>query len=140
VAGNYRDAFKKLGCANVKILNITEREDADSQKVAEQIEKRVPYRRILKQSLMKILSNRAVKGSKVLLAGRLDGKEIARTEHLEEGSLPLQTLRADVDFARATAHTTYGTVGVKVWIYKGDIMTHDPMAIDKQAQDQQPKR
>ena len=87
--------------------------------MAEQIEKRVQYRRVMKQAIAKILSNREVKGLKVYLSGRLDGNEIARTEHLEEGSLPLQTLRADVDFARATAYTTYGTVGVKVWIYKG---------------------
>ena len=67
----------------------------------------------------KIMSNRDIKGSKVVLGGRLDGNDIARTEHLEQGSLPLQTLRADIDFAKATAHTTYGTVGIKVWIYKG---------------------
>lgn len=90
-----------------------------AESMAEQIEKRIPYRRVLKQTLSKIRANKAVKGAKVLLAGRLDGNEIARTEHLEEGSLPLQTLRADVDFARATAFTTYGTVGIKVWIYKG---------------------
>ena len=65
------------------------------------------------------MANRDVKGVKVTMAGRLDGNEIARTEHLEEGSLPLQTLRAVIDFAEATAYTTYGTVGVKVWIYKG---------------------
>lgn len=90
-----------------------------AESMAEQIEKRIPYRRILKQTLAKILANRAVKGAKVMLAGRLDGNEIARTERLAEGSLPLQTLRADVDYARATAYTTYGTVGIKVWIYKG---------------------
>jgi len=90
-----------------------------AESMAEQIEKRMQYRRVLKQSLAKITSNRAVKGAKVSLSGRLDGNEIARVEHLETGSLPLQTLRADVDFAKATAFTTYGTVGVKVWIYKG---------------------
>lgn len=90
-----------------------------AESMAEQIEKRVQYRRILKQTLAKIIANRNVKGAKVTLSGRLDGKEIARVEHLEEGSLPLQTLRADIDFARATAFTTYGTVGIKVWIYKG---------------------
>ncbi|MEK7583003.1 MAG: 30S ribosomal protein S3 [Patescibacteria group bacterium] len=90
-----------------------------AESMTEQVEKRVQYRRILKQTLAKIIANRGVKGAKVLLTGRLDGKEIARTEHLEEGSLPLQTLRADIDFARATAFTTYGTVGAKVWIYKG---------------------
>ena len=65
------------------------------------------------------MSNRDVKGAKVTFGGRLDGNDIARTEHLEQGSLPLQTLRAEIDYAKATAHTTYGTVGIKVWIYKG---------------------
>ena len=75
----------------------------------------------MKQTLAKIIASREVKGAKLMMGGRLDGAEIARSEHLEEGSLPLQTLRANIDFARATAHTTYGTVGVKVWIYKGDV-------------------
>lgn len=90
-----------------------------AEQVTEQIEKRLPYRRVLKQTLAKITASRDVKGAKVVISGRLDGNEIARTEHLEEGSLPLQTLRADIDFAEATAYTTYGTVGVKVWIHKG---------------------
>ena len=90
-----------------------------AEQIAEQIEKRLPYRRLLKQSLAKIMSNRDVKGAKVTFGGRLDGNDIARTEHLEQGSLPLQTLRAEIDYAKATAHTTYGTVGIKVWIYKG---------------------
>lgn len=90
-----------------------------AEQMTEQIEKRLPYRRVLKQTIAKITANRDVKGAKVVISGRLDGNEIARTEHLEEGSLPLQTLRADIDFAEATAYTTYGTVGVKVWIHKG---------------------
>ncbi|MEX1064294.1 MAG: 30S ribosomal protein S3 [Candidatus Paceibacterota bacterium] len=90
-----------------------------AEQMAEQIEKRIPYRRVLKQSLAKMVANRAVKGAKVALSGRLDGNDIARTEHLEQGSLPLQTLRADIDYAKFTAHTTFGTVGIKVWIYKG---------------------
>jgi small subunit ribosomal protein S3 len=90
-----------------------------AESMAEQVEKRIPYRRVIKQALAKIMANRSVKGAKVVVAGRLDGNEIARTEHLEQGSLPLQTLRADIDYARATAYTTYGTVGIKVWIYKG---------------------
>ncbi|HEY4507225.1 MAG TPA: 30S ribosomal protein S3 [Candidatus Paceibacterota bacterium] len=90
-----------------------------AEQMAEQIEKRLPYRRVIKQSLAKIMSNRDIKGAKVAIGGRLDGNDIARTEHLEQGSLPLQTLRADIDFAKSTAHTTYGTVGIKVWIYKG---------------------
>lgn len=90
-----------------------------AEQMAEQIERRIPYRRVLKQTLAKIVASRDVKGAKVTLGGRLDGNDIARTEHLEQGSLPLQTLRAEIDYAQSTAHTTYGTVGIKVWIYKG---------------------
>jgi small subunit ribosomal protein S3 len=90
-----------------------------AESMVEQIERRTPYRRVLKQTLTKITANRMVKGAKIAMSGRLDGNDIARAEHLEQGSLPLQTLRADVDYAWSTAHTTYGTVGVKVWIYKG---------------------
>jgi small subunit ribosomal protein S3 len=90
-----------------------------AEQMAEQIEKRLPFRRVLKQTLAKIVGNRDVKGAKVRIGGRLDGNDIARTEHLEQGNLPLQTLRANIDYAQATAHTTFGTVGIKVWIYKG---------------------
>lgn len=75
----------------------------------------------MKMTLAKIMASRDVKGAKIQLGGRLDGAEIARLEHLEAGSLPLQTLRADIDFVRQTAYTTYGTVGIKVWIYKGEV-------------------
>lgn len=92
-----------------------------AESIVEQVEKRVPFRRVLKQTLAKIMTNRDAKGAKIMMGGRLDGAEIARSEHLETGSLPLQTIRADIDYARATAHTTYGTVGVKVWIYKGEV-------------------
>lgn len=91
-----------------------------AESIVDQIEKRLPFRRIMKQTLAKIIANRQVKGAKIQMGGRLDGAEIARTEHLEEGSLPLQTLRADIDYAKKTALTTYGTIGVKVWIYKGE--------------------
>lgn len=92
-----------------------------AESIIDQIEKRIPYRRILKQTIARVVSSREVKGAKIRLSGRLDGAEIARTEHLEQGSLPLQTLRANIDFAKATAVTTYGTIGVKVWIYKGEV-------------------
>ncbi len=92
-----------------------------AESIAEQTEKRLPFRRVLKQTLAKIMANREVKGAKIQMAGRLDGAEIARTEHLEQGNLPLQTLRANIDFAKATAFTTYGTIGVKIWIYKGEV-------------------
>lgn len=88
--------------------------------MAEQIEKRVPYRRVMKQALAKIMQSRGVMGAKVMVKGRLDGAEIARKEWLDQGKLPLQNLRADIDYATATAYTTYGTVGIKVWIYKGE--------------------
>ena len=91
-----------------------------AESIVEQVEKRIPFRRIMKQTIFKIMANKGAKGVKIQMGGRLDGAEIARVEHLEEGSLPLQTIRADIDFARATAHTTYGTVGIKVWIYKGE--------------------
>ncbi len=92
-----------------------------AEQIVERVEKRVPFRRVIKQALAKIISNREVKGAKIGIKGRLDGSEIARTEHLEEGLMPLQKLTADIDFAKNTAYTTYGTVGVKVWIYKGDV-------------------
>lgn len=92
-----------------------------AEQIIERVEKRVPFRRVIKQALAKIMSNREVKGAKIGIKGRLDGAEIARTEHLEQGLMPLQKLTADIDFAKNTAYTTYGTVGVKVWIYKGDV-------------------
>ncbi|MGB9743108.1 MAG: 30S ribosomal protein S3 [Minisyncoccales bacterium] len=88
--------------------------------MAQQIEKRTPYRRVLKQALAKAMSSKQVKGVRVEVAGRLDGNEIARREWLQKGRLPRQTIRADIDFAQATAYCSYGTVGVKVWIYKGE--------------------
>ena len=109
----------RLEIQEIKNQEISAKVMAES--MVEQVEKRIPYRRIMKQTLAKIMANRQVKGAKLMMGGRLDGAEIARSEHLEEGSLPLQTLRADIDFARGTAGTTYGTVGVKVWIYKGEV-------------------
>lgn len=91
-----------------------------AQNIAWDFEKRLPFRRTIKKYLDQAFQNREVKGAKIQVAGRLDGGEIARTEHLERGRMPLQTLRADIDFGYATAYTTYGTIGVKVWIYKGE--------------------
>ena len=91
-----------------------------AQYISQQIERRVPYRRVLKQALDKIMAVKGVEGARVQVAGRLDGIEIARTEWLKRGQLPRQTLRADIDFAQDTAYCTYGTVGVRVWIYKGE--------------------
>lgn len=90
-----------------------------AQWIAQQIEKRVSFRRVLKQALEKIITQKGVEGCRVEAAGRLDGKEIARTEWLKKGKLPRQTLRADIDFSQEEARCTYGTIGIKVWIYKG---------------------
>ncbi|MDP2593091.1 MAG: 30S ribosomal protein S3 [bacterium] len=89
--------------------------------VAEGIEKRFPFRRVMKQTIEKVMANRDVQGVKVYLGGRLGGAEMARTEELKKGRIPLQTFRADVDFAREKAHMPYGDIGIKVWIYKGEI-------------------
>ncbi len=91
-----------------------------AQWMAQQIEKRVRHKRVLKQALEKITAQREVKGARVEVAGRLNGVEIARTEFLKKGRLPRQTLRADIDYAQAQAFCTYGVVGIKVWIYKGE--------------------
>ncbi len=91
-----------------------------AQWISQQIEKRVPYRRVLKQALDKIMTVKGVEGARVQVAGRLDGIEIARTEWLKRGRLPRQTLRAEIDYGQDRAYCTYGVVGVKVWIYKGE--------------------
>src|SRR3989344_8462188 len=92
-----------------------------AQNIAWDLEKRMPYRRLLKRSIDIAMQNRDVKGVKIQVAGRLGGAEISRKEHLETGKLPLTTLRADIDYGETTAFTKYGTIGVKVWVYKGEI-------------------
>lgn len=92
------------------------------QNIAEQLEKRMPFRRIMKGTIEKVLANKGVQGVKITLSGRLGGAEMSRVETLKKGRLPLQTLRADIDFARYRAHLSYGDIGIKVWIYKGDIL------------------
>ena len=92
-----------------------------AQNVAEQLEKRIPFRRILKSSLDQVEKNKNVKGVKIEVSGRLGGAEMSRREWLSRGTVPLHTLRADIDFAKATAFTTYGAIGVKVWVYKGEV-------------------
>src|SRR3990167_1750268 len=89
--------------------------------ITEGLEKRFPFRRVMKQTADKVMANRDVKGVRMYLGGRLGGAEMARTEELKKGCIPLQTLRADIDFARARAHMTYGDIGIKVWIYKGEV-------------------
>lgn len=88
--------------------------------IADQLERRFPFRRVVKRTLDRVLANKEVKGVKIFVKGRLNGAEMARGEFVKSGKLPLQTLRADVDYARVDAITKYGSIGVKVWIYKGE--------------------
>jgi len=91
-----------------------------AQMVAQQIEKRIPFRQVLKKSIERVIQNKEVKGIRIELSGRLNGVEIARKEWLKQGRLPRNTIRADIDYAQSEAHCTYGAIGVKVWIYRGD--------------------
>jgi len=91
-----------------------------AQNITEQLERRMPFRRVMKQTIEKVMNNKEVKGVKISLSGRLGGSEMARTEWQKVGEMPLQTLRADIDYDHINARTTYGTIGVKVWIYKGE--------------------
>ena len=106
------------------ILEVTN-PDADAAivacMIAEGLEKRLPFRRVMKQTIEKVMTARGVKGARIYLGGRLGGAEIARSEQIKRGSIPLQTFRADVDFAREKAHMSYGDIGIKVWIYRGEI-------------------
>ncbi len=101
--------------------------------VAEGLEKRMPYRRVMKQIIEKVMTTRGVEGARIVLGGRLGGAEIARTEELKRGSIPLQTFRADIDFKRERAVLPYGTIGVKVWIYRGKIFAEKNNKADKNA-------
>jgi small subunit ribosomal protein S3 len=107
-----------------------------AENIAQQLERRVAFRRAMKRAVQSAMRLGA-EGIRINCGGRLGGAEIARTEWYREGRVPLHTLRADVDFGEATALTTYGTCGVKVWVFKGEIMAHDPMAQDKKLQDAQ---
>jgi small subunit ribosomal protein S3 len=101
--------------------------------IAQQLERRVAFRRAMKRAVQSAIRLGA-EGVRINCAGRLGGAEIARTEWYREGRVPLHTLRADVDYGEATAFTTYGATGIKVWIFKGEVMEHDPMAQDKKMQ------
>ncbi|MCB1513568.1 MAG: 30S ribosomal protein S3 [Hyphomicrobiaceae bacterium] len=104
--------------------------------IAQQLERRVAFRRAMKRAVQTALRSGAV-GIRINVAGRLGGAEIARTEWYREGRVPLHTLRADIDFGYAKAQTAYGVIGIKVWIFKGEIIEHDPMASEKRAMDMQ---
>ena len=104
--------------------------DADlvAQSVAQQLEKRMSFRRAMKQAMQRVMKAGAV-GCKVMVSGRLDGAEIARSEHYHEGRLPLHTIRADIDYATCEANTTFGVIGIKVWICKGEILNRKQTTI-----------
>ena len=120
------ELYKLVGKKTIHI-NVLEvkKPDMDATLVAEsialQLEKRSSFRRAMKQAMSRVIRSGA-KGVKIKVGGRLDGAEIARCEQYHDGSIPLQTLRADIDYGFATAHTTFGAIGVKVWVYKGEVL------------------
>ncbi len=127
---------------NLNIVEIRKPEiDAKlvAENIAQQLERRVAFRRAMKRAVQSAMRLGA-QGIRINCSGRLGGAEIARVEWYREGRVPLHTLRADIDYGTATAKTTYGTCGVKVWVFKGEIMAHDPMAQDKRAAEQAPAR
>lgn len=107
-----------------------------AESIAQQLERRVAFRRAMKRAVQSAMRLGAL-GVRINCAGRLGGAEIARTEWYREGRVPLHTLRAEVDYGEGTAHTTYGACGIKVWVFKGEVMTHDPMAQDKRLAEKQ---
>ncbi len=139
-----RSALQKLTGSDVH-LNIVEirKPEIDATLVAEnianQLERRVAFRRAMKRAVQSAMRLGAG-GIRINCGGRLGGAEIARVEWYREGRVPLHTLRADVDYGEATGHTTYGTCGVKVWVFKGEIHAHDPMAQEKRLQESQSTR
>ncbi len=141
---NLRRDLAKL-CGGEVHLNIVEvrKPELDAKLVAEniaqQLSRRVTFRRAMKRAVQSAMRLGA-QGIRVTCGGRLGGAEIARTEWYREGRVPLHTLRANIDFGRATAHTPYGTCGVKVWVFRGEIMEHDPMAYDNRFNEQGPGR
>ena len=108
-----------------------------AENVAQQLSRRVAFRRAMKRAVQSAMRLGAL-GIRINCSGRLGGAEIARTEWYREGRVPLHTLRAEIDYGEATAQTTYGACGVKVWVFKGEIMAHDPMAQDKRMAEPQP--
>ena len=141
---NLRKDMGKLAKSEVT-LNIVEirKPEIDAtlvaENIAQQLERRVAFRRAMKRAVQSAMRLGA-QGIRINCGGRLGGAEIARTEWYREGRVPLHTLRAEIDYGVATAKTTYGTCGVKVWIFKGEVLTHDPSAQDRRAAEQAPQR
>lgn len=135
-----KEFLKKKFNQNIDI-NIHEVQDPDlsavlvGRMIASQIERRIAYRRAVKMSLQKAIEAGA-KGVKVQIAGRLNGVEIARREYFKEGNIPLHTLRADIDYAKVEANTTYGVIGIKVWVYKGLIFKKEQVIKQEQQKQQ----
>lgn len=131
-----RKDLEKITGKNV-LINIIEVKnvEVDAQLVAEniasQLERRISFRRAMKQSIGRAMKNGAL-GIKTMVSGRLNGAEMARTEHYQEGNVPLQTLRADIDYGFAEANTTYGKLGVKVWINKGEVLPTKKENVEKE--------
>ncbi len=123
---NYAHKLKLPIPANFKI-DIEEIKSPESnaaivgQMIAEGLEKRLPFRMVMKQTIEKVMANRDVKGAKIGMSGRLGGADMSRSEQIKRGGVPLQTFRADIDFAREKAYLPYGVIGIKVWIYKGQV-------------------
>ncbi len=139
-----RSELGKMSQAEVS-LNIVEirKPEIDAtliaENIAQQLERRVAFRRAMKRAVQSAMRLGAL-GIRINCSGRLGGAEIARMEWYREGRVPLHTLRADVDYGTATAFTTFGTCGVKVWVFKGEIMVHDPMVQDKRLEEAQAGR
>ena len=135
---NLKNDLQKVTGSEVS-LNIVEVRKAETdaaliaESIAQQLERRVSFRRAMTRSVQSALRLGA-EGIRINCSGRLGGAEIARTEWYREGRVPLHTLRADIDYGTATAHTTYGACGVKVWVFKGEILAHDPMASEKRSE------
>ena len=134
------DLTKRVGTeVSLNIVEVRKPEvDAKlvGENIAQQRERRVGFRRAMKRAVQSAMRLGA-QGVRINCAGRLGGAEIARTEWYREGRVPLHTLRADVDYGEATAQTTYGAIGIKVWVFKGEVIGHDPMAQDKRLTEQQ---
>ena len=137
-----RQELRKLTDKNV-FVNIVEvaRPEMDAQLVAEniadQLERRIAFRRAMKQAMGRTMRMGA-EGIKIMCSGRLGGAEIARTEWVSEGKVPLHTLRADIDYATAEANTTYGKIGIKVWIYKGEVLGGRPLPTEEKKEEAKP--
>src|SRR3989338_8485563 len=124
-----RNKFSEAMVSNIEIEHSADNKEVKNpwlsaalvaQIAAQQIEKRMPFRQVLKRAMERVMQNREAKGIKIQVSGRLNGIEIARNEWLKQGRMPLGTIRADIDYAQSEAYCTYGVIGVKVWIYKGD--------------------